>query len=83
MAGAARLVVHARPGGADEPWEHARRLAAWYPIDVVEEEADLAGAVRRALEQASPSSQGTSFPLDGNGVENTRRIVLRDLGVAC
>jgi len=80
MAGGARLVVHARPGGADEPWEHARRLAAWYPIDVVEEEADLARAVRHALEQAPPSS-GTSFPLDGDGIENTRRIVFRDLGV--
>jgi len=81
MAGGARLVVHARPGGADEPWEHARRLAAWYPIDVVEEEAGLAGAVRHALEQAPPS-QGTSFPLNGDGIENTRRIVFHDLGLA-
>lgn len=79
-SGGARLVVRAEPGPADERWQHARRLAAWYPVQLVEDRAALEPAVRHVLTAVATANR-PRFPLDRNGTQNIRRIILEDLGV--
>jgi predicted glycosyltransferase len=65
----------------DEKHVHPARLAAHYPVRVVDDAEGLRAAVRASLEEVAREGAAAT-DLDLGGVERFRSLLFRDLGIA-
>jgi predicted glycosyltransferase len=78
-SGGTRIVVKpAHTGDNDEQEVHARRFAHHYPVRLIVDPKELAGAIRDSLSAVENEARPT-LPLDVCGASAIRTILLRDL----